>query len=299
MEPMDCRNFKEVLDSYLSDELTVETNHAVMRHAEHCAGCRTEMSARRNLRGILRETVKSTTATPEFRNRLRERLHAEAMAQTGAREIANEASLTSQFVKWFSSFSMPQFALTAAALLVVLTSAIYFASGSSSVQAAALSPAMLNEAAGDHDHCAAFWRNMTQGDNDPVRNAEAFDASLQDLSKFSAHKSLGLQFHYAHVCHEGERKFIHLVYSRNGELVSVLVTERNAQAMKDGVVPSDDGGKTGLQRELGLMGKYNVSAYQTSKHVVLLVSSLDEKTQQNFAEKLAQPISNQLRQMGK
>jgi hypothetical protein len=296
MQPMDCRNFKEVLDSYLSDELTVETNHAVMRHAEHCTNCRTEMNARRNLRGVLYAAVTATTATPEFQNRLRERLRAEVVTDAGAVIDTRRQSL---FAKWFGRFSMPQFAMATAALLLVVVSSVYLFSGSNSVQAAALSPAIMNQAAGDHDHCAAFWRNLTQGENDPVHDVEDYDASLQDLGKHSAHKALGLKFHYAHVCSEGERNFVHLVYSRDDQLISLLVTQRNPQAMKDGVVPADDGGKAGLQRELGLLGKYSVSAFQTSKHVVLLVSSLDAPTQRMLTEKLAQPISNLLRQRGK
>ncbi len=295
MQPMDCRNFKEVLDSYLSDELAVETNHALMRHAEHCANCRNEMGARRNLRGVLRGAVTATTATPEFQHRLRERLRAEA----GTTPIAKEPSRESLFAKWFGRFSMPQFAMATATLLLVIASSVYLFSSSTNVQAAALSPAVLQQAAGDHDHCAAFWRNLTQGENDPVRNVEDYDPSLQDLGKHSPHQALGLKFHYAHVCSENGRKFVHLVYSRDGQLISLLITQRNAQAMKDGVVPTDDGGKAGLQRELGLMGKYSVSAFQTSKHVVLLVSSLDEQTQQTLTEKLAQPISHLLRQRGK
>lgn len=295
MPTMDCRNFKEVLDSYLSDELTVETNHAVMRHAEHCTGCRGEMTARRNLRGVLRESVKATTATPDFQNRLRERLRAEA----GTAESVHAPARESFFSKWVSRFSRPQFAIAAVAAVLVTVSSFYLFSNSNNVQAAVLSQMLIQQAAGDHDHCAAFWRNLTHGENEPVRNIENFDPSLQDLGKFSAHKSLGLHFHYAHVCHESGRAFVHLVYSRNGELISLLVTQRNAEAIKDGVVPNDDGVKSGLQRELNLMGKYSVSAYQTSKHVVLLVSSLDEQTQQKFVEQLAQPISNLLRQRGK
>lgn len=299
MEPMDCRNFKEVLDSYLSDELTVETNHAVMRHAEHCANCRTEMGARRNLRGVLRQTVTATTATPEFRNRLRERLRAQAVSRAEVQPVREASWPASFFAKGFGRFSMPQFAMAAAGLLLALTSAVYLFSNSNRVQAAPLSSAIWQQAAGDHNHCAAFWRNLTQGENDPVHDVEDYDPSLQDLGKHSPHQALGLKFHYAHVCREGERTFVHLIYSRGNELISLLVTQRNSQAMKDGIVPTDDGGKAGLQRELGLLGKYSVSAFQTSEHVVLLVSSLDEPTQQTLSEKLAQPISNLLRQRGK
>lgn len=299
MQTMDCRNFKEVLDSYLSDELAVETNHAVMRHAEQCGDCRAEMSARRNLRGVLRQVVTSTAVTPEFRNQLRERLRSEAMPETSKSKVARDTRRESPILKWFGMLAMPQWAVATAALLLVLASGTYMMFNASSVQAAALSPGLLQQAAGDHDHCSAFWRNLTQGENDPVHQIENFDPALQDLGQHSAHKALGVHFHYAHVCHQGGRAFVHLIYSRDGELISLLVTQRNAEAMKDGVVPTDDGIKAGLQRELGLLGKYNVSAWQTSRHVVLLVSSLDEQTQQKFAEKLAQPISNLLRQRGK
>lgn len=299
MQTMDCRNFKEVLDSYLSDELAVETNHAVMRHAEHCSSCRTEMGARRILRGVLQAAVSTTTASPEFHNRLRERLRAEALAEVGGRQVGKETPREPFFARWFGRFSRPQFAMATAAFLLVLLSGVYLFSSSNSVQAAALSPAILQQAAGDHDHCAAFWRNLTQGENDPVHHVEDYDPSLQDLGKYSPHKTLGLHFHYAHVCSQGGRQFVHLIYSRGNDLISLLVTQRNAQAMKNGVVPTDDGLKAGLQREPGLMGKYSVSALQTSNHVVLLVSALDEQTQQTLAEKLAQPISQLLRQRGK
>ena len=51
---MQCRDFREVADSYLSDELLVETNHDVIAHLETCADCRRELAARRELRTILR-----------------------------------------------------------------------------------------------------------------------------------------------------------------------------------------------------------------------------------------------------
>src|SRR6266853_4806047 len=51
---MQCRDFREIADSYLSDELMIETNHEVISHLEGCAECRREMSARRELRGKLR-----------------------------------------------------------------------------------------------------------------------------------------------------------------------------------------------------------------------------------------------------
>ncbi len=74
---MDCRNFKDILDSYLSGELAVETNHAVQQHAEQCGDCRTEMGARRHLRGLLRAAATKLTISAEGQERLRARLRAD------------------------------------------------------------------------------------------------------------------------------------------------------------------------------------------------------------------------------
>ena len=93
------------------------------------------------------------------------------------------------------------------------------------------------------------------------------------------------------------RKFVHFVYSRGNDIISLLVTERNALALKNGVIPNDDGVKAGLQQQIGLMGKYAVNAWQTSKHVVLIVSNLNDQQNAEIAEKLAKPISQHLRKI--
>ena len=47
---MSCREFRELIDSYLAEELLVETNHEMLRHLEECASCRAELADRRRLR---------------------------------------------------------------------------------------------------------------------------------------------------------------------------------------------------------------------------------------------------------
>jgi hypothetical protein len=78
-------------------------------------------------------------------------------------------------------------------------------------------------------------------------------------------------------------------------MVSLLITERDAKAMKNGVAPTDDGLRAGLQT--ALRGKYRAAAYQTSKHVVLVVSELSEAQTKELAEGLAAPVSEHLRRL--
>jgi hypothetical protein len=46
-----------VMDSYLSEELSVETNHGFLRHVAQCRDCAAELRRRRVLRGLLSETL--------------------------------------------------------------------------------------------------------------------------------------------------------------------------------------------------------------------------------------------------
>ena len=48
-----------MMDSYLGDELLVETNHEVLRHLENCPACRSELAARHDLLTQMRLTVKN------------------------------------------------------------------------------------------------------------------------------------------------------------------------------------------------------------------------------------------------
>jgi anti-sigma factor RsiW len=49
----DCRQVRELMDSYISGELTVESNHDVLRHVERCDACRSELERRERLGALL------------------------------------------------------------------------------------------------------------------------------------------------------------------------------------------------------------------------------------------------------
>ena len=51
---MQCRDVRELADSFLSEQLLVETNHELLRHLDTCPDCRADMAGRRALRDGLR-----------------------------------------------------------------------------------------------------------------------------------------------------------------------------------------------------------------------------------------------------
>ncbi|HZS03359.1 MAG TPA: zf-HC2 domain-containing protein [Blastocatellia bacterium] len=300
MQALDCRNLKDLLDSYLSDELSVETNHAVLRHVEQCPACRTEMAARRDLREGMRRAGTQLRLSAEGRERLRERLRAEAPGQTpaqdGVRGSAREQSRESFFKRLLSDVFAPLRGnpILAAALTLLLTLGLgygLFLFRPHTVAAAELSREFMSEAIGDHDYCAPQFRDEESATM--AEDAKEYDPAYADLDRIAEVGAQGMKLRAAHVCSFAGRSFAHLVYTRGDDLISLLVTERNAKAMKNGVVPDDDGLAAGLQQEI--RGDFRVSAYQTRRHVVLVVTTLSDGETKALAEKIARPVSDHLR----
>lgn len=79
---MRCQEFREILDSYLGDELLIKTNHNVLKHLEDCPACRQESAARRKLRTRLRLAAKNAPdvqLNPAFARRLKNNLRETAL----------------------------------------------------------------------------------------------------------------------------------------------------------------------------------------------------------------------------
>jgi hypothetical protein len=199
----------------------------------------------------------------------------------------------------FSRLPSPRFPLAAAAALIIaltfgLAYGLYLLQ-QRPVVAAELSPALMGEAAGDHTNCAIKFINH-QGQLGPARMSESakrYDPAYADLDKVAEAGAAGMELRSAHVCGFAGRRFAHLVYGREEHIVSLLVTERDQRAMRRGVVPEDDGLRAGLQQ--ALRDRYTVSAYQTAKRVVLVVSDLPEQQNKELAERIASPVCDHLR----
>ena len=69
-----CEQTRKYLDSYISSELLVETNHDLLRHLDGCAACSAEAEARARLRNRLKAAVQSQDVPPELPALVRERI---------------------------------------------------------------------------------------------------------------------------------------------------------------------------------------------------------------------------------
>src|SRR5215467_13260448 len=69
-----CRNTRAKLDSYIDDELLVETNLEMARHFQTCGACAQEAVKRRELRGRLQAAARAVPPPAGLDDRVRARL---------------------------------------------------------------------------------------------------------------------------------------------------------------------------------------------------------------------------------
>ena len=222
---MKCQDFREVIDSYLSDELLTETNHDVLRHLEVCADCRREIEVRRDLLAQIRSVVKNSPQFQirgEFSGNLRARLKQSAAPKN---------------VFWTSG----NFWLAVAAMLILTVGlSIWFVSNQT-VPSAEITqktenpqPVFLENAAlGDHQNCAVKY-NLAEAPVE-IDLASAEYANLRQAVLLPLQNAADpYEFLESHTCKYDGHLFTHIVFRHQGKTLSVLLTDlQNYQSLKD------------------------------------------------------------------
>ena len=137
---MECRDVREMADSFLAEELLTETNHEILRHLETCPVCRADLAARRALREGVRRAFRDASdldPRPEFMTQLRASLQDAAYYAPARRRM--------RFHGWW--------ALAATVLLAVALGVAY--RGREWITATAT---LARAAVGDHRNCALQFR---------------------------------------------------------------------------------------------------------------------------------------------
>ena len=187
----DCRRIREVMDSYDSGELAVESNHDVLAHLERCEMCRTELQRRQRMRALL---IESFGPAPDA---------APLSARIG-RAIDVEQR------RWWR---LARYGGLAAALVLMVSAAVWL---SRPVDAAAFDDSVDN-------HIACALRYPPGIHYDAERVSRTLRADYQKIVDAVAHRVGGYQLIDAHMCPYQGRDYAHLVYRGEGRELSVFV----------------------------------------------------------------------------
>jgi hypothetical protein len=269
---MNCRDVREVADSFLCEELLTETNHEILRHLQTCPSCRTEIDARRRLRGAVRAAFNRAPElqpTGEFADRLRDELRHAAAHSHRSRDFYGRG-----------------LALAAGLVLAAgVTAAILL--NRSPAQAAALA----RDAIGDHRNCALQYRLVKT----PVpldEAAQRFDSAfrlLLDTPPDDISTPDGpARVIERHSCAYGAHRFGHVILQYRGRVVSLLVTANDGGT---GAPESADAIPHVIGRPMDGLSVVSVNG---SRHAVMLVSDLENKELTQLAGIVSLPLVQRL-----
>ena len=186
----DCRQVRELMDSYLSGELTVESNHAVLQHAGRCDACRGELERRERLGALL---IESFGAAPE----------ATALGARIRHAIDRDQSRWGRLARYGS---------IAAALILIAGAGVWF---SRPVDAAAF-----DDSVDDHIACAMAYPPLFSYDAN--RATFSLEPAYRPILNAVTHAPGDYQLIDAHMCPYQGRNYAHLVYRGNGRMLSVF-----------------------------------------------------------------------------
>jgi len=313
---MQCRNFREVVDSYLCDELSIDKNHEVLTHLENCSDCRRELAARRELRATLRTAATKAAESqldPQFASRLHAQLRATALQGHDVRERR-------------SPFAVSRGWLALAACLLVA-----FGLGMMVVRQRGLSPAgrsiashdlnstdanadsaasqahptdervkvsweeLTTLSVGDHRNCAVKF-NLPEKPLELEAAARKYHSAYVALGqkvKERVSESPDMEFIDAHWCVFQGKRFAHIELKQHGRLVSLLVTDFEAAGSATRSI------QAGTRNDVQVIAcsqndGYQVSCFETARHAVFVISDLSETDNLNIARALAPVIYQHL-----
>jgi anti-sigma factor RsiW len=279
---MQCRDFREVSEAYLSDELLVETNLHVFRHMENCQSCRSDFAARRALRNKVRSAV---VESPEF-----------AVSKAFERELA--VRLREKVVSeagWRRFFAVPRILVPgfAALLIAVFAGFVVFQSNFSSAtdQLADVGIGLTSyltkvsfEAIGNHKNCALEKMEKWEAGNLPV-SEDGMEMASKVIVPLRASFADDVEILHSHDCIFEGRRFSHVIVRRGGRTLSVFFDRSNEsrhlaaeEGVKDSIICNKENGM-------------QVASFRANGYAVFVVSDMPEPENLEVARSISDSMS--------
>lgn len=292
-----------MIDSFISDELLVETNLEVLAHLETCADCSRSLSERRALLLRLQQTLRNAEnikINPTFAARMAADL----------RTIALQPSMWDRFVGGVKAFNFRMASAAFACVMLLALGALVWIDRSDSTSSNAgidvpsnstvsdLANAIrvswneiASHAVGDHENCAIEYHLKEE----PIsldEAAKSYGTYNKDIDKTittalnATEKRPNVKFIESHSCVYEGRRFAHVVYKQNGRIVSFLVTDTDLPPTNDEIQTAE------------FDGKMNSAGFRIGQHAVFVVSDLTVAENVALAQFVAPAIRSHLERMG-
>jgi anti-sigma factor (TIGR02949 family) len=261
----DCERTRKYLDSYITNELLVETNHEVLRHLERCPDCSADAETRQQLRARLKSAVKTQSVPPELPALIRERIRAAESRKPSAWS----------WMRW----------PIATAASVALCALLYVehrperlpAIGDRPSQNAyiqkisATMATVLKVGLGDHLHCSVFRKKAASVPTIAEMEKELGPDYEGLLPAIRAAAPEGYTVILAHHCSYLKRNFVHLTLEKDGSLLSLVIARKQDGESFTNLAPATEQDTPIYQSNAG---HYQVAAFDAGHFFAYVISDM-------------------------
>lgn len=283
-----CRRVRSYLDTYLSNELTAETNLEVLKHLEGCETCSRALDDRTRIKAQLRRVVLNVQAPDTLEKRIR-----------------SDIRRTHRF-----NFNLaPTWMLAAAAAVIVAVMlGVFFrpgagrSSGSTPGRLSLMAEVAPTDTAGqilkvgfdDHVFCAVD-HGMANKHFTASEISEKLGPQYEGLAEVAKEGiPQGFETVVGHRCHYQNREFVHLIMRRQQEVVSLIVTRKNGESFPAGAAVAAMNA-AGIPVYEASWYNLQVAGFETSNYLVFLVSNEEKRENEQIASKMMPAVRDFLR----
>jgi len=282
-----CEKAREYLDSYISSELLVETNHEMLQHIERCPACTAEFEARSRLRTRLKAAVEATSVPADLQARVRQRIQSRRL-----------------YIPAWSGSSWTHWAMPAAAMAAVVVCAGLWLRPSlpplpdnadrpgqrAFIERISVSLGrVLKAGLSDHVHCAIFRDHTQKPPALEVMKSQLGPGFDELLPVVKTGIPEGFRVVLAHHCTTFGRKFTHVTMQRGTtEVLSLVITEKQPGESLDGLKPSAQ--PAGIPIYESGAERYQVAGFEAGRYFAFIVSELRPAKNLQVAETIAPAV---------
>jgi anti-sigma factor RsiW len=291
-----CEKIRVYFDSYVDNELLVETNHEVLLHLESCEECRSILAGLIRMKKSVRSAVERRDAPAELVESVQK-----AIRTSGRRSFS-----ASDFGRW---------PLIAAATIVLAFGGLL--AGRMRNLFEPLLPGRDRDALEfislkaqeimrvgliDHVHCALQakkWQQpLTLEAMQQATGSRALGPEFIGLVSLVKEKA-GADFHIVqgHRCFVNGKEYVHLILTGpNQEILSLVVTERSAEAFSNADIASTHQ-VSNVPLYMSSQGQLQVAGFETNHYLAYVISNMDRDANLKVASSLAPSVYNFLKHL--
>jgi hypothetical protein len=270
-----CEMMRQYLDSYLSNELLVETASEVVRHLESCESCSRDLESRMRVRDALQRAVVNRPVPESVR--------ADVLR-----------SLRESQPRFFVRPSTTRWAIGLASIAFILLS-LFAANWMSLRRGEQLVASILKLGVSDHIVCAIKGHNYPEVANPPDQIRNKLGARYAVLLQVVQERLPGFEVLEGHICSipESDRKYVHFITRGQGTILSVILTERDGAALPtDKLLLRADSGGLGIYRDH--LSGMEIAGFESGQYFAFVVSDLNQKELLQLARRLAPALNKTL-----